>query len=155
MNMSDLDERYIEYSEALSELVDVESTIHNKRRILIDLSEELSEGDGSYGIEFSAHAFQQISERLEKLASSYPVIHRDVYKEGDCLLSPSNLKSFIITMLANAKKNGSFKEESSKSGNGTEFRYTINMKKWSAAKSLKFVAVVENNNIKSGWFNWV
>jgi len=156
--MSDLQKRYTEYSAILSDLVDIEAETHNKKRILIDLADELNnseENDGSYGIEFSSHAFYQLSERLEQIAMENPIIHSDVYKEDKCLLSPSNLKSFIITAISNARENGSFKEQDSKNSDGKEFRYTINMKKWSNQKSLKLVIIVEDNKIKSGWFNWV
>ena len=41
------------------------------------------------------------------------------------------------------------------SRNRKEYRYTIDMTKWSGEKNLQFVAIVENNHIKTGFFNWV
>jgi len=154
----DLQKKYTDFSVTLSDLVDTESEIHNKRRLLISLADDLNDkdkSDGSYGIEFTDHAFRQLSERLEEIAEEDPVIYSDVYKDGRYLISPSNMKSFIITALANARENGHYSEEDSRNSNGKEFRYTIDMKKWSNIKSLKLVIIVENNKIKSGWFNWV
>lgn len=162
--MVDLKERYIEYAEALSELTTLENRIHNKRRLVEDIRTELesNESDKSFGIEFSGHAFKQISERLGELAMENPIIYEDVFKDGspsESLIFPPNLKSFIITMLSNANKKGQYRKEesrSNKNSNGVEFRYTINMKKWSGEKKLlQFIAIVENNYIKTGFFNWV
>ena len=159
----DPNDKYVEFAEAFSELITLENRIHNKRRLVEDLRRDLKsdECDGSFGIEFTGHAFKQISERLEEIAMESPAIYKDVFKEEsphDSLLLPSNLKSFVITLLSNANKKGHFKAEDSKSNknaNGTEYRYTINMKKWSGEKLLQFIAIVEDNYIKTGFFNWV
>lgn len=153
-----LEDDYIKYAESLSELTSMESGIHNKRRFVIDTRNKLisDDGDASFGIEFTAHAFKQIAERLEELALSDGIIYSDVFKSdpSESLMSPSNLKSFVITLLADARKKNNFKEDTSKS-NGIEYRYTINISKWSNEKTLQFIAIVENNNIKTGFFNWV
>ena len=156
-------QKYIDFAETLSELTTLEIRIHNKRRLVENLKQELKSNkcDGSFGVEFTGHAFKQISERLEGLSMESPVIYKDVFKEDspqDSLLLPSNLKSFIITLLSNANKKGDFKSEESKSNkntNGVEYRYTINMNKWSGEKILQFIAIVEDNYIKTGFFNWV
>lgn len=70
------------------------------------------------------------------------------------LLSPSNMKAFVISMLATARKANDFERSKSKTG-GVEFRYRVIIKKWSADKDLEFTGIVENNNIKTGFFNWV
>jgi hypothetical protein len=156
-----LEDKYIKYAETLSELTTMEAQIHNKKRIVEELRKDLvdqEKGDDSFGIEFTAHAFRQVSERLEFLAMENPVIYNDVFKKempSDSLLLPSNLKSFVITLLADARKKNNFTEEESKNSNGIEYRYTINMNKWSDDKLLQFVAIVENNHIKTGFFNWV
>jgi len=154
-----MDNKYLDFAKVLDSLTNLEKDISNKKRALQSIKEELcsEESDGSYGVDVSDHAFKQIAERLERLAMDKSVIYRDVIKPNDphdSLLLASNMKSFIITMLANAKSKGNFKEEESKGG-GKEFRYTIDMKKWSDDKTLRFVAIVENNKIKTGFFNWV
>lgn len=155
-----IEDRYVEYAEALSDLVSLETNIHNKRRLVSELKLELNskDNDGSFGVEFTAHAFKQISERLEELALEYPVIYQDVFKESpsESILLPSNLKTFVITLLADARKKNNFrKEESKNTTEGFEFRYIINMNKWSNEKTLQFIAIVEGNFIKTGFFNWV
>lgn len=159
--MKELEDLYLDYAEAYSELISLEAQIHNRRRLIDELKANLTspESDGSFGVEVSAHAFKQISERLEELAMQNTAIYRDVFKEDsqqESLMLPSNLKSFIITTLANAHKKKQFSRERSKgSGGGVEFRYMVDIKKWSGDKTLQFVVIVENNYIKTGFFNWV
>lgn len=160
--MTSPNDRYIEFARALNELTTLESRIHNKRRLVEEIKQELkTEVDGGgFGVEFTGHGFKQISERLEEISLESQVIYNDVFKNSspsDSLLLPSNLKSFIITLLSDANKKGQFSVEESKSPknpNGKEYRYTINMKKWSGEKLLQFIAIVEDNYIKTGFFNW-
>jgi len=159
MAENDLTEIYIRYAETLSGLGSLERELHNKIRLLEELKTELGspDGDGGYGVEVSAHAFKQISERFEKLALKNSVIYNDICKPEsryDSLLFSSNLKSFIITLLANARKKNEYKEEPAANG-GTEFRFTVDIKSWSGDKTLQFVGIVQNNVIKTGFFNWV
>lgn len=157
--MKELEDIYLDYAEAYSELISMESQIHNRRRLVDELKIHLTspESDGSFGVEISAHAFKQISERLEELAMQSTAIYSDVFKNDpqESLMTPSNLKSFIITTLANAHKKKHFSRERSKNSAGVEFRYIIDIKKWSGDKTLQFVVIVENNYIKTGFFNWV
>ena len=114
----DLIKKYTDFARSLNELVSIENEIHNKRRLMQSFKKELiDEGDGGFGIEFSGHSFKQISERLEEIAMESPIVYNDVYNREptEILLLPSNLKSFVITMLANAREKDSFKEEKSKS----------------------------------------
>ena len=157
--MIEFQDKYLEYAEMLSESTSLELKIRNMKRITEELKTELSQegNDGSYGIELSGHAFKQISERLEILALENSVINKDVFKgsRAECLLLPSNLKSFIITLLANARKRGDYKEDKSKNSTGVEYRYTIEIKGWSGEKVLQLICIVENNYIKTGYFNFV
>lgn len=94
------------------------------------------------------------------LAMENEPIYRDFLNLEDPTKSmsiPSNLKSFIFTLVASAKKKGTFSKEKSKNTqDGFEFRYNMEIKKWSTNKdTLQFVCIVENNNIKTGYFNWV
>lgn len=157
----ELDDVYLEYARELSELGEKELELSDLRRSLEEKRSSLTsnEGDGSHGIDISAHAFKQIGERLELLARDHDEIRRDLVNINDpdaSLSMPSNLKSFIITMIANAKKKGSYSKENSKNtAGGFEFRYNIEIKKWSDSKNtLQFVCIVENNNVKTGYFNW-
>jgi hypothetical protein len=155
----DLEDKYLEFAELLSELNGTELKLRNMKRLIEELKSELSQdgNNGSYGIELSAHAFKQISERLEILALENVNIYKDVFKESraECLLLPSNLKSFIITLLANAHKKKNYITDKSKNSNGLEYRYTIDIKSWSNEKTLQLVCIVENNYIKTGFFNFV
>jgi len=153
------EEKYLDYAKALDALNSAERELCNRKRALQIIKDELtSEGnDGSCGVDISDHAFKQVSERLEDLVMEYPFIYRDVIKAeepNESLLLASNMKSFIITMLANAKLKGKEIENDSKSG-GKEYRFIIDIGKWSRDKTLQFVAIVENNNIKTAFFNWV
>jgi hypothetical protein len=157
--MDDLSDRYLDYAELLSELTTLELKLRNMKRATEEFKTELTqiENDGSYGVDLSAHAFKQISERLEILSLENSVINNDVFKgsRAECLLLPSNLKSFIITLIANARKKGDFKIDKSKNSDGSEYRYTIDLKGWSNEKVLQLVCIVENNYIKTGFFNFV
>lgn len=152
------EDKYLDYAKLLDSLNSLERDLFNKKRALQAIKDELqSDGnDGSCGLDVSDHAFKQIAERLEALALEHSFIYRDVIKPDshqESLLLASNMKSFIITLIADAKLKGNVTEDNSKSG-GVEYRYIIEMKRWSRDKSLQFVAIVENNNIKTGFFNW-
>jgi hypothetical protein len=157
--MDELDQKYLEFAEMFNDVTNMTRTLSNKKKALRYIRQELNgpDSDGGFATDISAHAFAQISERLEALAMEYPAIHKDIFRPDntqDSLMLPSNMKSFIITTIAQARSKGLYKKESGKNSR-IEFRYTIEMKSWSAEKSLVFVAIVENNNIKTGYFNWV
>jgi hypothetical protein len=158
--MAELADKYLEYAEMTSELASVELRSQNIRRLMEEIKTKIT---NSYigeccGLELSAHAFKQLSERLEKLAIENTVIYEDVFNKptkSEYLLLPSNLKSFIITLLSDALKKGNYKKEQSKNSGGYEYRFTIDIKKWSDDKTLQLICIVENNNVKTGYFNWV
>jgi len=60
-------------------------------------------------------------------------------------------------MMAKAAENDSVHEEPSRSTqSAVEYHYKIEVKKWSTDnKKLVFVGIVENNVIKTTYFNWV
>lgn len=157
----ELDDLYLEFAKELSELGSLEMHMSELKRSIEDKRYSLvsSEGDGSHGVEISAHAFKQIAERLELIAMENDDIYRDfinIQNPNESKSIPSNLKSFIITLIASAKKKGAFSKEPSKNTTGGyEYRYNIEIKKWSDAKNtLQFICIVENNNVKTGYFNW-
>lgn len=141
----------------MQELVKKEMQVSELRRSIQEDKESLTskEGDGSHAVDISAHAFRQICERLEILAAENELIYKDCINES--IFFPSNLKVFVINLIAEARKKGSYSKEPSKNTDGGyEFRYQIEIKKWSDAKStLQFTCIVENNNIKTGYFNWL
>jgi hypothetical protein len=156
--LTPLDDLYVQFAELFGSINDAEHNLTNQRRDLARIKEKIvsNESDGGYGVEFTAHAFKQISERLESLALDNPVIYDDIFNITDpqhSLIIPSNLKSFIISVIAAARKSGLFTKERSRQG-GTEFHYRIKMEKWSSDRELEFVGIVENGNIKTGFFNW-
>jgi len=153
------EDKYLDYAKALNSLNEIEQELYDKKRALQVIRDELiADGnDGSCGVYITDHAFKQIAERLEVLAREHSFIYRDIVQPDDqqqSLLLASNMKSFIITMLANAKSKDEMVENDSKSG-GKEYRFTVDIKKWSHEKTLQFVAIVEGNKIKTGFFNWV
>jgi hypothetical protein len=155
----DLDDVILQYAEAMGSLIDLEMNISNQRRLLMEMKATLTspEGDGGFALELTAHAFKQISERLESIAIENPAIYLDALNPNEpykSLLLPSNLKSFIVSVLAKARKDKSYVKEKSRQG-GQEFRYTVRMEKWSSDRDLEFVGIVENNVVKTGFFNWI
>jgi hypothetical protein len=154
--------RYNDYAKLFGEVVSLESTLSNSRRSLNDLREIIKEedGDGSVGLIFSSHAVDQIQERLEILSRESSIIYEDVFNTEDpskSIIWPSNTRAFIFGMMAKAAENESVQTEPSRSTkDGKEYHYKIEIKKWSTnEKKLVFVGIVENNTIKTAYFNWV
>lgn len=160
MKAATTSEMYTEYSVTLSELNDMELGINNKRRLLQHLDRQIRSIKENSGccLEFTDHAFRQLSERLEALAKLEIVINDDVYNKEDydkSLIIPSNLKSFLTNLLSSAMKSNSYKVSTNPKSKDPEYRYSIEIKKWSSTKKLIFTAVVENFKIKTCFFNWV
>jgi frataxin-like iron-binding protein CyaY len=158
MNEDEDIDKYIDYSKLLNEIINEEKDLFKKKRDLEKLRLQIVEIDGGFGIDMSDHAYKQISERLEVLSFESEIIFKDVISPespNDSLLLASNIKSFIITTIANARRDNKFIKIPSKSG-GSEFKFTIDVKKWSDDKrDLQFICIVENNVIKTGYFNWI
>ncbi len=153
--MENLSDIYINYAETLSDINETEINLQNKKLLLQEYKTKLDaeKQKRAYATEITDHAFRQIMTRLAELANSNPVIKNDVYKSNpsESLTSPPGMMSFIISTLANANKKGYFKEEQSRhTEGGIEFHYSVDIKKW----KVRFVAIVENNHIKTGFFNW-
>ena len=150
---------YNEYARLLSEIADIEVGLLEKKYRLGELRQSILDNsdDGSIALQISDHAFSRASHRLRELSSENPIIYRDVFPPAELeksMLTPENLESFIITTISKSRDDESFTSKKSRSG-GVEFVYTVNMSKWSTAnKQLYFVAVVENNNVKTIYFNW-
>jgi hypothetical protein len=159
--MSDeLDKKYQEYAEAFAEKAEIDSKIKNLSRLVDDLKREIKEHDntGEYGLNITAHACNQISKRLESLAAENSVIFKDVMNmenPSSSLIWPTNMESFVLGMLAKARLSKDFTVEDSKNSSGKEYHYNIEIRDWATEnKRLIFTGLVENNNIKTGFFNW-
>lgn len=158
--MIDNDDLYMEFAEGLSMMNDLEMQLYNQKRLIDDLRKKLTAptDDGSYPLDMTAHGFKQISERLEAIAKEESVIFTDVFSADPLksILVPSNLESFVFTTLAVARKSGKFTKEKSKSNSSkSEYHYSVTIDKWSVGRRLEFVAIVEDNRIKTGYFNWI
>ena len=155
------DKIYLQYAELFSDISITELELNEKKRSLEEIKEELSrDSDKSLGLDLTAHAFTNISDRLSALASENGIVYADVFNPNNpskAILWPNNLRSFIIGMLANERSKGRYVEKPSKNNNGgTEYHYDIEIKKWSNERSaLVFTAIVESNMVKTGYFNWV
>jgi hypothetical protein len=148
---------YRDYAKIYHEVVDLSRTLNTKKRELDALTIELSK-DGKFGLELSSHAQAQISERLEDLTSDNQIIYYDVFRpesQQDALIIPSNLKSFVFSLLSKALDEETVEKKSSRSG-GTEYHHNTVIKKWvSGKKVIQFTGIVENGIIKTGFFNYV
>jgi len=154
--------QYNDYSKLFGDVVSLELSLAASRRSLEDIRKTIKEEDteGRIGLDFSAHSIKQIQERLEALANESNVIYQDVLNTDhpeESILWPSNTKAFIIGMMAKASENGSVQTEPSRSSSSaSEYHYKIEIQKWSTTeKKLIFVGIVENNIIKTAYFNWV
>ena len=154
---------YKQYGEALRDVGLAEADLARKKtalnQIKSELGKNLSEGDGSVGIDISAHAFTNISDRLQRLAMENQVIYDDVFNKDEPSLSilwPNNLRAFVVTLLAEAYDKSAVVQKPSKNNhNRFEYHYNIKIEKWSGSdNSLIFTGVVEGGNLKTGFFNW-
>jgi len=155
-------ERYNDFARIFNEVVSLELTLATNKRSLEDMRSIIKEEDkeGKIGLDFSAHAIRQIQERLEILANESSSVYEDVFNTETperSIIWPSNTRAFIIGMMAKAAENDGVTQESSRSnGSSCEYHYKIEIRKWSTAdKKLVFVGIVENNIIKTAYFNWI
>jgi hypothetical protein len=158
-----LNTTYIEYAEALRDATELEESLNAKKLTLKNLRQQLEAckvlGDGSIGLDVSAHAHANISERLQRLSMENTSIYGDVFNlesPQSSIIWPSNLKVFIITLIAQAYDKDMVVQKPSKNKkDGLEYHYSIKITKWSSdEQSLIFTAVVEDYVIKTGYFNW-
>ena len=155
-----VEDTFIKFAETLSDVSSLEIHLHNQVRNLEAVRKEVLDKcqDGSCCLDLSAHAYKQVSERLAAIAFENTPVYNDVFRTdspSESLLVPSKLKSFIITMLSKARKKGWYSEDQSKNSDGKEYRFTVDIHKWSTDRRLQFVGIVENHVLKTGFFNWV
>lgn len=151
--------KYIEYVKLLSDIDDEKKSVSKKHNNLQDIEDELNAVDdtGMYPTKVTDHAMAQISDRIEALAYKSKNAYEDIFSKSheESLLLPTNLKCFTLTMVGKALEDGTYKSVKSRSG-GKEYRYNVNISKWKTKdKELMFTIIVENNNVKTGYFNLV
>lgn len=154
---------YLQFAEFLGKIAALEFEISEYKRSLEEIRDELMDDvkeGGGFGVDLSAHAFTNIANRLTSLASDSSVIHKDLFnvnKHAESLIWPPNMRAFVIGVIANARSKNEFSIKDSKNvQGGKEYHYEIEIKKWSTKRNaLVFVAIVESNVIKTGFFNWI
>ena len=144
----------MQFAEALADLSNLEISTGHARRSVEEIREELyKHNNDGYAVELSAHAFTNISARLHALTCESKIIYDDVTRPDDhnkSLLIPSQLRAFIISLIAKAKIDEDFKHK------GREYHYNIEMVKWSNSHHmLVLTAIVEESVVKTGYFNWI
>lgn len=149
-----MDKIYMQFAESLANLSNLEISTGAAKRNVEEIREELyKHNQDGYAVELSAHAFTNISARLHALTFESKIVYSDVTKPEEpnkSLLIPSQLRAFIISLIANAKINEDFKIK------GREYHYNIEMIKWSNSHHmLVLTAIVEENVVKTGYFNWI
>jgi hypothetical protein len=153
-----IEDLIVEYARIYSNAVDKEHELAKANRDVIEHEGILSELDvpNAAPINISDHGFAQISTRFESAIAKSPIAYNYVYKakEGESLISPSNLKAFILTIMSKAFYDGDYKKETDR-GRAIQYRYTIKLYKMSdEEKSLSFVGIIKNSTIVTGFFNW-
>jgi len=113
--------------------------------------------DGKFPTQISDHAFAQVIKRLEDLTTKSTNAYDDIMNGDikDSLFLPSNLRKFIYDNVKTAIKIESVKKKTSRSG-GHEYIYDIKIPKWNdGTKECVFTLAVEQNNIKTCYFNLI
>ena len=154
-----MNDKYIEWVKLLSEITDEKKVTVRKINKAEALQRDIVEGeDGDIlPIKITDHAMTQIHRRLADLANKSPKAFDDIMnKTADAsLLDPDNLECFIFTMVSKAYGDNSIKKKKSRSGS-TEYVFNVNISKWKTKnKELVFSMMVENNVVKTGFFNLV
>jgi hypothetical protein len=161
--MSDIniDTLFENYALNEAELSEAERRAYNLRRLADDMKKEILalDKDGSCAIEFSDHAFKRIAEHIESLAMQRTDIFIKVFRSDspvESVVAPSILKTFILALMAKARKDGRVTKLPSKKNAGSfEYHHIIEIEDWSDEdRRLIFTGIVENNKLKTGFFNW-
>ena len=153
-----MDSEYSQFAELLRQITDAEKDIARDKSTMEKLRKKIVENDdkGEYAVSITSHAFDQISNRLERVAYESPNAYVDIFEcpREKSIIIPSNLTAFIISMVCKSREDDSYECKKSRTG-GTEYVYTVNISKWSNDKELFFTCIVENNVVKTGYFNFV
>ena len=154
-----MDTKYLEWVKLLSEVVDEKKATTRKANDLQDIERDILGRDDAnmFPTKVSDHAMAQIHKRLEELAHKSKRAYEDILLRpaDESLLMASNLECFILAMVGKAYEDETYKSKKSRGG-GIEYIYNINMSKWKTDdKELFFTVIVENSNVKTGYFNLV
>ena len=151
-----IEEMYEEYVGMLKELPKLERDLSNFKISMNKLKTDIKNSDnaGMFPVSISAHAYKNISDRLEVVTRNSYVAMSDAMEYN--LFTPSNLNAFVINNIHTAINNNSYTK--SRSGkNSYEYKYKATLSTWVDidGKTCDFTAIVENNNVKTGFFNFV
>lgn len=112
-------------------------------------SKILENDDGGLGTSLSSHAFRRVYDRIEKLLVENPFIYKAVNDSGNTIFRPSNMFMFVTDLILKARLEGNFVKQP----NG-QYKYVTKVEEWCNDDfSVEFVCYVENNNIKTIFFN--
>jgi len=154
----EVDSKYKDYFSLIKLHTEIDRTnrdLSKKKSDLKTISSKIT--DGKLATIISDHAVSQILTRLEKLCSDSPRAYSAIMsgKTSTSLFVPSNLSAFILENIKSGLKSNSVKEKKSRSG-GKEYVYDIKMTQYDTDdKYCVFSLVVENNTVKTGYFNLI
>ena len=153
-------EKYITLVKLLKKIDDSKALTSSMEEEVEQLEEEIINSDsnnGAFPLLVTDHAIAQTLERLEALMRRSPRARRDIGERDfeNSLLLHSNLRHFILIMVVRATEDNSVRPRKSRGGGkGTEYVYTVNLHKWKTRdKSLNMSIIVENNTVKTCYFN--
>lgn len=153
---------YEQFVEIKKKVADLEKSLKDSKKSMLAITElvKTDEGkhNGRFGLEFTGHGFTQISQRLEDISGDHEHIYKDVFNienPSESIMFPSNLKIFVLQILLAAEKAGNkWKSKKSNKG-GTEYIYTMEIQKWRSGNDrCIFTCIIEENNIKTGYFDY-
>ena len=157
--MESLKDLAFDYAKALSSINDLEHEIARLSRNKSDIEDAVqSSGEdtsGGIALFITDHGFTQIVERFEKAIRMDCDAYDKLYNKNvsESILTPSNFKAFIITILAQAYNDNNYGYESHKGG---QYRYNIEISSLSNENTtLEFISIVKDNKVITGYFNWV
>ena len=157
--MKDLKTLAYDYAKALASINDLEHEVARLSRERSDIEgyvrDSSDNGWDAIALFITDHGFTQIMERFEKAIRMDCEAYDKLYNQNvsQSIITPSNFKSFIITILAQAYKNEDYNYEPQKGG---QYRYSIEINSLSNDYNiLEFIAIVRDNKVVTGYFNWV
>jgi len=150
--------KFIKFAEDLDDLQIMTSKIRVLTQEVTAAKKEF-ESNPEFATSVTTHAAARASERIQAMAEEQPELFSDVINMKNPTMSLSlvaNIRVFLISVLANAHADGKYSVGPSKSNEGkVEYKYVVNINKWVFDKRrIELVAIVEDNNVKTVFFNW-
>jgi len=154
-----MDKEYTKLTALIKKIAENDRNLAKDKSMLDEIKKKITENDtvGEYAMTVTSHAFEQISSRLEQVAYESQVAYKDIMdcKSEDSIFIPSNLRSFIIENIAKSRKDSTFERRTARNSGGNEFVYNVALTSWNTDKDLFMSIIVENNVVKTGYFNFV